>query len=297
VISLKQGPDLDTLAQLRTANSPGTQVLSGMRPPSAGRIAQVRSAESGKRGFAASAEAPSAHRPCRSGSERPPVDVLFAICRFHPPLEKLTRRISRAYPGLPRVCRDVIAKLEATSRSFLGDGVLAIRLSAAHEDDARRAVEAALEYFLEQAEAMHHGASVRVRMGITRTPSGRWTGQEEQLALASPQIAAACSGSCARTRSDFGRHFIWSTLLSVEAAARSRMKALAETDLYASPPHTTRSAGYRRRAAARLYRAGRGNDTPGALREQTAKAPTVHICGERGWQVAPGLRAEPPGRA
>ena len=95
--------------------------------------------------------------------------------------------------GYRGICSEVITKLEGHIAQLLGDGVMAyFGFPVAHEDDARRAVEAALN-ILERAETAHHGAeSLRVRVGIhTGLVVVGGGGKEEQLALGeAPNIAA-----------------------------------------------------------------------------------------------------------
>ena len=98
--------------------------------------------------------------------------------------------------GYQAACGRVIAELEGHIAQFLGDGILAyFGYPIAHEDDARRALEASLRIMGDIEKLEFDGDRLRIRIGmhtgevVVGTVGGR--GHEEQLALGeTPNIAA-----------------------------------------------------------------------------------------------------------
>ena len=99
-------------------------------------------------------------------------------------------------------CRQVIERYEGYIAQYLGDGILVyFGYPAAHEDDARRAVQTGLE-ILEQLPTLELSHPVQARIGIHTghvvigTIGG--AGKTEQLALGeTPNIAARVQGKAA----------------------------------------------------------------------------------------------------
>ena len=104
--------------------------------------------------------------------------------------------IVRAYQA---ACRQVIERYEGYIAQYLGDGILVyFGYPAAHEDDARRAVQTGLE-ILERLPTLQLSHPVQARIGIHTGPVviGTIGGGErtEQLALGeTPNIAARVQG-------------------------------------------------------------------------------------------------------
>ena len=98
--------------------------------------------------------------------------------------------------GYQAACGRVIAELEGHIAQFLGDGILAyFGYPIAHEDDARRALEASLRIMGDLEKLEFSGDRLRIRIGmhtgevVVGSVGGR--GHEEQLALGeTPNIAA-----------------------------------------------------------------------------------------------------------
>jgi class 3 adenylate cyclase/tetratricopeptide (TPR) repeat protein len=136
--------------------------------------------------------------PRRSGAERRQITVFFAdVVGSTTIAEELDPEDLRdLYGRYQTVCAEVIERYEGHLAQYLGDGVLAyFGYPAAHEDDAARAVRAALE-ILSQCRAIEvAGRTPQVRVGIHTglvvigdVGAGA---RQEQLALGeTPNIAA-----------------------------------------------------------------------------------------------------------
>lgn len=107
------------------------------------------------------------------------------------------------YAKYQKLCSDVIARYEGHVAQYLGDGILAyFGYPVAHEDDAVRAVQSALEVIDGVARIELHGTRPRVRIGIHTglvvvgdVGSGH---RKEQLALGeAPNVAARVQSEAA----------------------------------------------------------------------------------------------------
>ncbi|HKD06493.1 MAG TPA: adenylate/guanylate cyclase domain-containing protein [Bryobacteraceae bacterium] len=136
--------------------------------------------------------------PRRLGAERRQITVFFAdLVGSTSIAEELDPEDLRDLYGLYQsVCADVIERCEGHLAQYLGDGVLAyFGYPAAHEDDASRAVRAALEILKRSGAIEVAGRTPQVRVGIHTglvvigdVGAGA---RQEQLALGeTPNIAA-----------------------------------------------------------------------------------------------------------
>ncbi|GBD43130.1 Adenylate cyclase 2 [bacterium HR40] len=133
-----------------------------------------------------------------SGGERRQLTVLFCdlvdstrIGREHDPeaLQQLLR-------GLRRLCSDCVHRYDGVVTQFLGDGILAcFGYPLAHEDDAERAVRAALALLRAVAERRRHEAlPLRVRLGVATglvVTSDETEGRTALLAMIGEPLAMA----------------------------------------------------------------------------------------------------------
>src|SRR3954469_23617972 len=145
-----------------------------------------------------------AHDAVPHGGERRQLTVMFCDLIGSTALgEKLDpeelRDLLHAYRTL---CGDVIARYDGLVARYVGDGILTyFGWPAAHEDDAERAVRAALE-IVETVKRASSTETLLVRIGIATGPVvvGEPAGAEDQPKLAvgsTPNLAARLQGLAA----------------------------------------------------------------------------------------------------